>query len=98
MLKVEKVATPFTAAKLVVPASVPPLGLVPSTTITVPVKPVAVFPEASCALTCTAGVITAPAVALVGCTVNASWVAAPAVMLKGALVALLSPVAAAASV
>src|SRR5207249_7487029 len=86
-LRSENVATPATAATLVVPASVPLPGFAPSATVTVPVQPVAVFPCASCAATCTAGVIAAPAVALLGCTVNTSCPALPAVMLNPALCA-----------
>ncbi len=92
------VATPPTAATAVVPDSVPPLGLVPAATVTVPVNAVAVFPCASRAVTCTAGVIGAPAVVFVGWTVNTSCAAVPGVMLKPALVAGPTPVAAAVSV
>src|ERR671922_3069856 len=91
MLKAENVATPATAATLFVPDKVPVLGFVPSATVTLPVKPVAVFPCASCAVTCTAGVIAAPAAVLVGCTLNTSCVAVPAVMLKAALAAVGEP-------
>ncbi len=98
MLKLEKVATPDTAATLAVPASVPPPGFVPIATVTVPVNPVTVLPRASCAVTLTAGVIARPAVAFEGCTVNTSWVAAPAVTLKVSLVPGASPLAAAVSV
>ncbi len=94
MLRPAKVATPATAATVVVPASVPPPGLEPIATVTFAVNPVAVFPSASRAVSCTAGVIVTPAVVLLGCTVNASWVAVPGVMSKPALVAALSPVAA----
>src|SRR5207248_3812350 len=90
MLNPENVATPATAATTFVPASVPVLGLVPIATVTFPVNPVAVFPCASCAVTCTAGVITAPAAVVLGSTVNTSWVAVPAVMLNAALVAVRS--------
>src|SRR5207247_3745290 len=98
MLKLEKVATPDTAATLAVPASVPPPGFVPIATVTVPVNPVTVLPKASWAVTRTAGVIARPAVALEGCTVNTNWVAAPAVTLKVTLVPGASPLAAAVSV
>src|SRR5690242_11165322 len=77
MLSVEKVATPLTAATAPLPVSVPPPGLASSATVTVPVKPVAVFPCGSCAVTWTAGVIVASAVVLLGGTVKASWAAAP---------------------
>ncbi len=61
MLRLEKVATPLTAATDVVPDSVPPDGFVPIATVMNPVKLVTTFPRASCAVTCTAGVIEAPA-------------------------------------
>src|SRR3990172_8079494 len=51
MLRVEKVATPTTAATCVVPARVPPPGLVPMLTVTLPVKPVRVLPKTSWAVT-----------------------------------------------
>src|SRR5204862_363827 len=94
MLNPENLATPAEAATVAVPASVPPPGFVPIATVTFPVNPVAVFPCASCAVTCTAGVIAAPAAVVLGCTENTSSVAAPAVMLNAALVALPAPVAA----
>src|SRR5207244_2171154 len=84
ILRLANVATPFTAATLVVPESVPPPGFASSATVTVPVNPVAVFPSASSAVTCTAGVIVAPAVVLLGSTVNTTWAAA--VMLAPAAV------------
>src|SRR2546425_514268 len=109
-LKPGKEATPPTAATVAVPASVPPPGLAPSATVTLPVNAVAVLPCGSCAVTCTAGVMTAAAVVVVGSTVKTSWLAVPgvtlnavllavaAVMLNAALVGALSPVAAAVSV
>src|SRR5438093_7380489 len=86
MLSVENVATPATAATVVVPDNVPPAGLVAIATVMLPAKPVAVFPSASRAVTCTAGLIVAPAVVVPGGTVNASWLAAPGTMLKATLV------------
>ncbi|PYP44649.1 MAG: hypothetical protein DMD50_13720 [Gemmatimonadetes bacterium] len=74
-LKVEKVATPFTAATITVPDSEAPLGLVPSATVTLVVVLVTVFPDASWMATWTAGAIAAPAAAVPGCTVKASFVA-----------------------
>ena len=53
MLSVENVATPATAATVVVPASVPLAGFVPIDSAMLPVKPVAVFPSPSRALTST---------------------------------------------
>src|SRR2546429_455917 len=93
MLSPENVATPATAATTFVPASVPVLGFVPIATVMFPVNPVAVLPLPSCAVTCTAGVIAAPAAVLLGSTQNTSSVAVPAVMLNAALVPLPAPVA-----
>ena len=93
MLRVENAATPFTAPTVVVPESVPPPGLAPSATRIFPVKVGSVFPCASCAVSCTAGVIAAPATALLGCTANARCVAPPAETLNVELVAVVSPVA-----
>src|SRR2546426_254813 len=74
MLRVENVATPLAAATVVVPARAPPPGFVPIAAVTLPLNPVAVLPCASWTVTCTAGVIVAPAVVLVGCTVKMSCV------------------------
>src|SRR5213078_2357313 len=93
MLSPGNVATPATAAWVSVPASVPLLGFVPIATVMSPVNPVAVLPPASWAVTSTAGVIAAPAVVVLGCTLNTSCVAVPAVMLNAALVVLPAPVA-----
>src|SRR5437762_10526563 len=60
MLRVENVATPATAATVVVPARAPPPGFVPIAAVTLPLNPVAVLPCASWTVTCTAGVIVAP--------------------------------------
>jgi hypothetical protein len=49
------------------------------------------LPAPSRAVTWIAGVIVAPAASLVGCTVNASWVADDDVMSKATLVACVSP-------
>ena len=98
ILRLANVATPLAAATVVVPANAPPPGLLPSATVTLPLKLGSVFPRASCAVTCTAGVIAAAAVALLGCTVNTSLVAPPAVTLNAALVVPVTPVAAAVSV
>src|SRR2546427_2139983 len=83
MLSPGNVATPAPAATAVVPERVPLPGFAPSPTVTLPVKPVAVFPCPSSAVTCTAGVIPAPATVLLGWTLKLSCVAAPAVMLNG---------------
>src|SRR5438132_1599623 len=89
----EKVATPATAGRVSVPASVPRLGFVLIATVMLPVIPVAVLPFPSWAVTSTAGVIAAPAVVVLGCTLNTNCVAEPAVMLNAALVVLPAPVA-----
>src|SRR5256886_8088375 len=73
------VAPPPNAACVSVPPSVPALGFVPIATVMFPVNPVAVFPCASCAVTCTAGVIAAPAAVVLGCTENTTCVAVPGV-------------------
>src|SRR6266850_1848837 len=78
MLRPGNVATPATAATVLVPERIPVLGLVPIATVMFPVNPVAVLLLASSAVPCTAGVIAAPAVVLLGCTENTNWVAAPA--------------------
>src|SRR5438876_535337 len=98
MLRFEKVATPFTAPTLVVPERVPPPGLVPIATVTVPVKAVAGFPHASRAVPRDARPMLTTAGVLVGWIVNASRVAGAGVMLKLALVAPVRPLAAAVSV
>src|SRR5439155_1530694 len=76
MLKSENVATPLAAVAVVVPESVPPLGLLRIATVTLCVAVGTVLPNASWITTCTAGAIAAPAVALLGWTVIASLVAA----------------------
>src|SRR5712692_4982767 len=100
MLNVAKVATPPTAATVVVPASVAPGVPVPAAiaTITVPTKVGTRLPNGSCALTCTAGVIVAPAGVVVGCTVNVNTLAAAGVILNAVLVTAGSPLAVAVSV
>src|SRR5438034_10837295 len=88
MLSPEKVASPATAATVLVPDKVPVLGFVPIATVMFPVNPVAVLPFPSWAVTSTAGVIAAPAVVVVGCALNTNGVAVPAVMLNAVLVVL----------
>src|SRR6266550_6101806 len=80
------VATPADAACVAVPDKAPPDGLVPVASVTLPVNPVAVLLLASRAVTCTAGVIAAPADVVLGCTENTSCVAVPGVMLPPATV------------
>src|SRR6185436_9554101 len=98
MLRPGNDATPAVAATALVPASVPPPGFVPIATVMVPVKPVAVLPWLSRAVTWTAGAIATPAVALGGCWVNTSTYAVPGAMVNAALVAPVGPVALAVSV
>src|SRR5712691_447134 len=98
MLTFAKVATPLTAATVVVPERVPLAGLVPIATVMLVVAVVTVLPWASWTATRTAGAFTAPAAALLGCTVKASFAAAPALMLNAPLVAPVRPVADAVSV
>src|SRR2546427_210566 len=98
MLRFENVATPFTAATLVVPERVPPPGLVPIATVTVPVKAVVECSGAPRELAWSAGEMVAAVVVFDGCPVKASPLAAAGVMLKLALVAPVRPLAAAVSV
>src|SRR5215212_9983769 len=87
MDRLEKVATPATAATVAVPDSVPPDGLVPMAMVTLSVADVTVLPRASWMVTCTAGVIAAPAAVFDGCTLKASFAAAAGVMSNVLLVA-----------
>src|SRR5207247_7698375 len=70
ILTFANVATPLTAATLVVPASVPPPGLAAIASATLPLNGVAVLACASCAVTCTADGLAAPEVAVVVWTVE----------------------------
>ena len=97
-LKSPKLATPFTAATVVVPPSVLPPGLEPSATVTLPVKPGTGFPAGSSAVTWTAGLIVAPATVFDGWTMKASWVAVPGVISNVVLVPGVKPLALAVSV
>src|SRR5438094_3986718 len=92
MLSVPNVATPATAACVVVPDSVPPPPLLPIATDTLPVNPVATLPNASSTVTCTAGVMGEPAETSVGCVVKASCLAAAGLIANDPLV-VVSPVA-----
>ena len=92
ILRFEKVATPFTAATVAVPESVPADGFVPIAMVTELAAVVTVFPWASM-VTCTAGVMDAPAATFEGWTLNASFAAVPLVTLKAVLVALVRPAA-----
>src|SRR5690349_24030265 len=91
MLRVENVATPLTAAIPLVPDNDPPPGFVPIATVTVPVNAVTGFPNASSAVTCTGGLIATVCSALVGCTVNTSWLAAPGVTVTVAVGVIVMP-------
>src|SRR3954464_2077762 len=82
MDRLENVATPDDADTVAVPDNVPPPGLVPIATVTLADEPVTVFPNVSCTVTCTAGEIATPAVALLGWTVKATFEAAAALMLN----------------
>src|SRR5437773_844057 len=93
MLSPEKVATPATAATVLVPDKVPVPGFVPIATVMFPVNPVAVLPFPSWAVIWTAGVMIAPATVLVGSTLKTSAVAVAGVMLNAVLVVLPAPVA-----
>src|SRR5258706_292424 len=76
MDRLENVATPLTAAAVVVPDSVPPPGLGPRAMVTLAVEAVMVLAKASCTVTRTEGAMEVPATAFAGWTVNASWLAA----------------------
>ena len=83
MTRLLNVATPFTAAAPTVPeppANVPELRV----SVTVDVLPGTVLPNASRTATVTAGVIAAPAVALVGCCANTTLAAAAGLTVNGA--------------
>src|SRR6478735_5913264 len=98
MDRLENVATPATAATVLVPDSSPPPGLVPMATVMLAVELVTVLLNWSCTVTCTAGLIAAPATAFVGWTVKASLAAAAGVMLNAAELAPVSDADAAVSV
>jgi hypothetical protein len=88
---VEKLATPLTAAAVTVPVSVPPAGFAPIAIVTLPVKLGTVFPNASRALTTTAGEITAPATVFVGWPVNAKALTAPGFTVTDAVCVTVTP-------
>src|SRR5207237_1144192 len=81
-----------------VPDSVPPPGLVPIATVRSEERRVGEVRKVSCTVTCTEGAMFAPAVALVGWVVKASFDAAAALMLNPAEVAEVSGADAAVSV
>jgi hypothetical protein len=90
----EKVATPFTAATVFVPLSVPDAGFVPIATVT-DAEEFTRLPFESLTSTLTAGEIDAPEAVFEGWTLKASLFADPAVMLKELLVSPVNPLAAA---
>src|SRR2546425_1245379 len=98
MLRSEKVATPLTAAGGALRGGGAHVSVVAVAFEMLVVAVVTMLPWASWTATCTAGVIPAPAAALLGCTVKTSFAAAPAPMLNALLVALVRPVADAVSV
>jgi hypothetical protein len=75
----ENVATPLTAATVVLPDSVPLPGFAPIATVTLAVLVVR-LPNWSRICTVGAGEIAAPAIALVGCCPNANLLAAAALI------------------
>src|SRR5206468_2975217 len=91
MLNPEKVATPATAATVLVPDKVPVLGFVPIARAVVRLDGDDGLPLPSWAVIWTAGVIAAPATVLVGSTLKTRAVAVAAVMLNAALVVLPAP-------
>ena len=97
ILRLLKVATPFTAETVRVPDNVPLPGFAPNAIAMEAVEVVTVKPPASSTVTVTAGVIAAPAAVLPGWTVKANLVAGPN-KLKAALVAPIRPELAALSV
>src|SRR5438093_11279898 len=92
MLRFAKVAPPLTAATVVVPERVPLAGLVPIATVMLVVAVVTALPWASWTATCTAGVIAAPATALLGGTAKTSFAAGPTPRLMVQPLALASAV------
>ena len=89
MLKSPNVATPATAGFVSVPDNTPAPGLAPIPIVTLPVNAGVTLLLASWAVTCTAGVIAAPATVLPGCTVKSSLDVAPGAMLNGVLLGAL---------
>jgi hypothetical protein len=97
MERVENVATPLAAARVVVPESVPEPGLVPIAMVTDALEAVTTLPEESSMVTTTGGEIVDPWVAFEGCTVKTSCVATFE-MLKLVPIALVTPELAAVNV
>src|SRR5436190_2042610 len=89
MDRLENVATPLTAATVVVPDSVPPPGFVPTATVMLAVQLVTMFFPSS-TLFRSAGEMATPATSSVGWAVNASLAAAAGLMLNADEVAEVS--------
>src|SRR2546427_39031 len=98
MLRLEKVATPLTAATVVVPERVPLAGLVPIATVMLVVAVITVLPWASWTATCTAGVIASLKDAALAEMFTLCFPAALPILLNALLVAPVRPVADAISV
>src|SRR5205823_12371193 len=90
MDRLEKVATPLTAATVVVPDSVPPPGLVPMAIVMLAVELVTVLLNASCTVTCKVGGVSCRAGALLGCAVKGRLEDAAGLMVNAAEVVLVS--------
>src|SRR5512142_280873 len=95
MLRLLNVATPATAATLVVPESVPPPGFAAIAIVTVLVNVVTVLPTESRAATCTAGERIVAAVVVTGWDVNTRAMTGPGLIVNVLLVAPASPLEAA---
>src|SRR5262245_35696374 len=90
MERLENVATPALADTVVVPDRSAERGVGQMATSMRAAELVTELPKASCTATCTAGEMAAPAVALLGWTVKATFEAAAALMLKADEVAPVS--------
>src|SRR4051812_23815171 len=95
-----KVATPLEAARVSVPPSVAPVGLVERLRVMLPAKVVTVWPplQESLAVTVIDGLIEAVGFTLLGCWLKTSEATAPGLTAKLELVAPVSPLAEAARV
>src|SRR5512142_353976 len=91
MLNPENEATPATAATVLVPDRVPPLGLSKIATVMLRVSVVTRLPATSSTSTCTAGEIGEPAVSFEGWTKNPRWSGAAPVIANVREVVLLRP-------
>src|SRR6266496_2012409 len=90
MRRLAKVATPATAAAVVVPVSrafFPALASAPSATRIAPLQLVAMLPSESYAVTRTGGLRALSCVAAAGCTVKASVVGGPGATVNVSLIA-----------